>query len=516
MSGRGADRVTTPLVRRDGELVEASWPEALDAAVAGLKAAGASTGVLTGGRLTREVAAQYAALARDTLGTEDIDCRARAISAEETEFLWRLAQTRPRPSAPGAAGAGPLGSDDPGPAPVTYSASGAGAGQSGSDDPGPGPVTYSDLEAAGHVVLVGFEPEDEAPIVFLRLRKANRRNKVKVTVIAPYLSVGSAKLNATLVATAPGAEAAALAALDLDEGTVVLGGERLATSPGALQALAQTSQKGARWAWIPRRPGEIGALQAGAFPRPTGRAADAIVAALNSGDLKAVVIGGVELQDLPDPKAAQAALRKAFTVSLEQRLSDAAELADVVLPVNLLEETSGTFVNWEWRDCPVAQVITRPASPMTEIRVLQALAEALAQAPGGPAVAGPGSGIGARDSAPSAGPLAEAADDPAASAGPILATHRELLDDARLTDNETALIASARPVVARVNGRTAQTFGLGDAARVTLNGVAFDLVVDDTVVDGVVWAPARARGHDLAAAGLVVGRPVALAKEAAA
>jgi NADH-quinone oxidoreductase subunit G len=40
--------------------------------------------------------------------------------------------------------------------------------------PGRGAVTYDDLSAAPAVLLAGFEPEEESPIVFLRLRRAVR------------------------------------------------------------------------------------------------------------------------------------------------------------------------------------------------------------------------------------------------------------------------------------------------------------------------------------------------------
>ena len=43
--------------------------------------------------------------------------------------------------------------------------------------PDGGAVTYADLEDAKAVLLVGFEPEEESPIVFLRLRKAVRRDR---------------------------------------------------------------------------------------------------------------------------------------------------------------------------------------------------------------------------------------------------------------------------------------------------------------------------------------------------
>src|SRR3569833_1550866 len=118
------ERLTTPLVRRDGELQPASWPEAWAAAAEGLAAARAAggVGVLPGGRRTVEDAYAYAKFARVALGTNDIDARARAHSAEELAFLA---------------------------AHVAGTALGAGA------------VTYEELTAVSAVLLVGFEPEEE-------------------------------------------------------------------------------------------------------------------------------------------------------------------------------------------------------------------------------------------------------------------------------------------------------------------------------------------------------------------
>ena len=51
-------------------------------------------------------------------------------------------------------------------------------------------------------------------------------------------------------------------------------GERLATVPGGLSAAARLADAtGARLAWVPRRAGERGALEAGALPGllPGGR-----------------------------------------------------------------------------------------------------------------------------------------------------------------------------------------------------------------------------------------------------
>ena len=135
------DRITTPQIREeDGKLRSASWSEALGVAAAGLAAAAGRAGVLVGGRSTVEDAYAYAKFARMVLGTNDIDFRIRPHSDEEAEFL--------------AANV---------------------AGQ-------PMTVSYADLENAPAVLLAGFEPEEESPIVFLRLRKAARRNGVQVLV----------------------------------------------------------------------------------------------------------------------------------------------------------------------------------------------------------------------------------------------------------------------------------------------------------------------------------------------
>ncbi len=155
---------------RSGNLVEATWPEALEAAAAGLRRAldGDGVGVLPGGRLTEEDAYAYAKFARVALGTNDIDYRARANSDEELAFL---------------------GSKIAGTTPTT------------------GGVSYADLERAGTVLLVGLEPEEESPIVFLRLRKGVVAGRNRVHSIAPIASRGLIKLAGTVIPTTPGSEA---------------------------------------------------------------------------------------------------------------------------------------------------------------------------------------------------------------------------------------------------------------------------------------------------------------------
>ena len=68
-------------------------------------------------------------------------------------------------------------------------------------------MTFADLETASSVLLVCFEPEEEAGAVFLRLRKANRKRGLSSWTLAPYLSNGARKIGAQLMPALPGAEA---------------------------------------------------------------------------------------------------------------------------------------------------------------------------------------------------------------------------------------------------------------------------------------------------------------------
>ena len=120
-------------------------------------------------------------------------------------------------------------------------------------------TTYKDLDKADQVVLVGFEPEDESPIVFLRLYKQVRKRGLKIVSDAAYASRGSKKLNATLIKSASEIS-------NLTEKSVVIIGERAAEVSGAIStAVAAAKSSNAKLAWIPRRAGERGALFAGAI-----------------------------------------------------------------------------------------------------------------------------------------------------------------------------------------------------------------------------------------------------------
>ncbi len=499
---RAEDRLSHPQVRdEDGSLRPASWPEAFAVAARGLAQARDSGGVglLPGGRLTAEDAFAWSTFARVALGTNDIDFRARPHSAEEAQFL---------------------------------------ASQVATTTPWDGGVSYADLERAGAVVLLGLEPEDEAGTIFLRLRKAVRNGTTRVLSLAPYASRGLDKLGGTLVPVVPGEEAAVIAGLveqgehGIDKTAVLLVGERLATSPGALSAVSTLAARtGARLAWVPRRAGDRGAVETGCLPgllpggRPLddpaarvdaaaawgvasvpadpGRDGDAIVAAAAAGHLGGLVVGGVDPDDTADPAAFRDALAaSSFVVALELRETDVTRAADVVFPIAPASDKAGTFVTWEGRPRPFEPVFANPAS-LADVRVLAGIAEELG-APLGfrtPHEARRAMAqMGPWDGEPSPAPTFPAATSPLTPGdGVVLSTWKQMIDAGSLQDGDEHLAATARPAVVRVSPTVHAALGdvvvlTGDRGSLTLPAQ-----VTPDLADGVVWVPARSVGRGVLA-----------------
>jgi NADH-quinone oxidoreductase subunit G len=375
--------------------------------------------------------------------------------------------------------------------------------------------------------------------VYLRLRKAARKHGLPVHAVAPFASNGLQKMQGTLIETAPGGEAAALNGLAggdgellpllSEPGAVILVGERLAGSPGALSAAARLADRtGARLAWVPRRAGERGAIEAGALPgllpggRPLsddtaraqaargwhvadlpsteGRDAEAILAAAADGSLGALLVGGIDPNDFADPDAVLAALDAAgFVVSLELRRSAVTERADVVFPIAPAAEKAGTYVNWEGRQRSFAGALPPTATP--DCRVLDTLADEVGIDLGFPTVAAglaELNGLGAWDGAPAAAPSVEAAPAPTPGAGEaVLAGWRMLLDEGRLQDGEPHLAGTARRPVVRLSAATANAVGAADGDDVTVSTARGAITLPLTITempDQVAWLPLNSPG----------------------
>lgn len=73
---KASNRITAPMKRQGGKLVQTTWEDALKAAADALKNAGANTGFIAAGSLTNEEAYAVQALARDVVGSANIDTTA--------------------------------------------------------------------------------------------------------------------------------------------------------------------------------------------------------------------------------------------------------------------------------------------------------------------------------------------------------------------------------------------------------------------------------------------------------
>jgi NADH-quinone oxidoreductase subunit G len=333
----------------------------------------------------------------------------------------------------------------------------------------------------------------------------------------------------------------------------------LAESPGALSAVIRLAEvTGARVAWVPRRAGERGAVEAGALPgllpggRPVsdpaarvdvaaawgtgslpstpGRDLSGILTAAARHELGGLLVGGVDLDDLPDPAAARAALEAApFVVNLEVRSGSVTPYADVVFPVAPPAEKTGTFLNWEgrWRGFPKALA----SNALTDGQVLDSIAGeggtwlGLRDAPAAYAeLAELGGWEGARPAAPTE-PTPHPDLTVASNGDPtrgVLSTWSMLLDRGRLQDGEPYLAGTAHRAVARLSPATAAALGLllntGSGVRagaVTVSTDRGEITLPLAVTpmpDGVVWLPANSPGSTVRATlGAGNGDPVRLA-----
>ncbi|MEE8600936.1 NADH-quinone oxidoreductase subunit G [Euzebya tangerina] len=338
------ERLTTPLVRGDsGSLQPTSWVAAIDAAAEALHGVDPTrVGILTGGRLTDEDAYAVSRFARDVIGTDNVDFRV-APHADDLAVLPAIA--------------------------------------------GETAVTNERIEDASAVVIVGLEPHEELPLLFLRLRKAWRDRGLKIVVVGPVMG-RLEEIAWQWLPTEVGGEAAALEALAdgsvdalapitgvLDHHSVVLAGERLAASDGALpaaRALADTV--GAGFAWVPRKPGARGAVEAGLLPGslPGGRPLEApgpvasawtrlpeepgmdagsTLSAAANGEIDVLWLIGVDpASDFDHPELGRQALRKVPTVIASDLLpTETVRLSDIVFPATAPPERVGSFTNWEGR-----------------------------------------------------------------------------------------------------------------------------------------------------------------------
>ena len=373
-------RVVHPMVRRNGALVECSWPEALNAAAEALRdvlaADGAGQiGVLGGARGTNEDAYVWARFAKGVLRTDNVDAQ--------------LGDGLPADVALGLPHA-----------------------------------TIADLDRARGIVVLGVDPKEELPVLYLRARRAAVELGVPLIDIAPT-ATGLTPYAAASIRYAPGEQGAvvadlagalggaaggtddvtaAVAALADREGdlVVIVGRGNLAESPdatvAAISALAGVDRT--RFLVALRRGNVRGALDLGlapgflpgrvaledgrdwfedawgAVPGETGLDALGILRAAADGRIGALVLLGADPHgDCPDRALAAAGVTGArFVIAVDTFLTESSSRADVFLPVTTWGEQDGTVTNIEGRVQRVARKVSPDGTAMPDWRIAAELA----------------------------------------------------------------------------------------------------------------------------------------------
>jgi NADH-quinone oxidoreductase subunit G len=367
-------RLSAPLLRGpDGTLAEVRWSDALAAAAKAIRSSvertgGTGVGVIGGARLTNEAAYAWAKLAKGVIGTDSVDAQlGDGLPAELVASL---------PAA-----------------------------------------TIDDACAPGATVLViGSDPKDELPVLFLRLRDAVTRGKAKLIELSATTTSLSDLAWRSLRAR-PGAVDEVVAqivagddavadvrdALAAGPFTVVLGRGSVAEGPGSTVAAALALLDAfpqARFLSALRRGNVHGAIDMGLAPGllPGRVALDAGRAAYGdvwptvpdqvgldtAGMLEATVAGTIDtlillgadpLADVPDQELARRALAAATTIIAVDTLANASTaLADVVLPAAGFGEVDGTTTNLEGRVTAVNQKVTAPGTARPDWMIAAELA----------------------------------------------------------------------------------------------------------------------------------------------
>jgi NADH-quinone oxidoreductase subunit G len=370
------ERVRGPRLRAGAT----EWETAVERAAAGLRAAGGKVAAIVGDA-SNEEGYLVQRLLREALGAPHVDSRpSRGPSREQ---IVRLAQ--PELAA-----------------------------------------KVRDIDDADAILVLGTDPLHSSPILDLRVRKAIRRNGAKVGVaterptaldggaeaIARYAPGEAAHFLSELAGAMGGAENVATPLADAireaGDGenparVVVIWGERLARdgATDALLALADAlgvaATEGAGLLEIPDTTNARGLREAGCLPdagpglsepnpalipsggTKAGFATEEIRAALESGELEALILFGVDpLRDFPDSAAWTRALTAAKHVvafSMFETLTTAA--ADVVFPLETHAEKDGTVTHPDGRLQRVRPSAGRPSDIRSNIQVLSELSTAL-------------------------------------------------------------------------------------------------------------------------------------------
>jgi NADH-quinone oxidoreductase subunit G len=372
------ERVSEPLVRWAGNLEPASWEEALEAAARGLAPAGERSAAIVGGAASNEEGYLVQRLLRTALGSGNVDSRSGGGPGRELS----AALSDPALSVPIAA-----------------------------------------IDEADAVLLIGCDPLHSMPILDLRLRKAVRRNGVRLA-IASERPTALDGVSEESVRYAPGDAAGFLEALaaQLGDGspsdpyreqaeraasslrpgkTVVLYSERIGQGRDGAEALSALREcaralrldaEGAGLMEVPDAANGRGLREVGCLPGSgpgfeaagAGLDAAAIRDAGAGDELDALLLFEANpVRDCPGgPQWREALARTDFIVAFSMFDDESTAQADVVFPAESHAEKEGTVTHPDGRLQRVRPNVPPPAGARPPWQVLAELSARLGEETG--------------------------------------------------------------------------------------------------------------------------------------
>ena len=367
------DRLTTPLVKRGGELVAVGWAEALDIVANRIdliseEDGGSAFGVIGGARGTNEDAYALSKFARVTLGTNNVDCR--MDDALSSHFL------------------------------------------AGSVDR----ALISDLDTADTILIWAADLKEEHPNLYLRARRAAQELGVKLIIVHPRATGlddrATHKLHyrpgggfALLDEIAEGAHPEIASALAAQKVVAIVGQTSFADDSKlaeSVAALVRSKAGTVRIMPLARRANTFGALDMGLgpdlipgrvsvgsigcanlaeswgeFPTSPGKDTRLILEGLDDGEIRCLLLVGADpVNDLPIAAIARDALEAAeYVVSIDLFLNDSNADADVILPALGFAEKEGLVTNVEGRVQKVNAISPGPGQARADWSILADIAD---------------------------------------------------------------------------------------------------------------------------------------------
>ncbi len=350
------DRLTTPLIRRNGRLEEATWEEALDLVASRLRASRdrgrGRVAFLGGRRLTNEDAFVAARFFREVVGTPHLDHRVDAPpSGASLDIPWGLRSS------------------------------------------------IDEISRGDVFILIGCDITEEYPVLWLRMKPAVDRGGALVSIHARHLEIRRHVLHELVVrydrlAEAVEALEAAVAGAGADvtpAAATIAAGARVHILVGRagldaprgvalLRAAVRLAARTGGTLHVARgRGNDIGAQRFGLIPAEGGWSAPEILNRAAAGAVDVLYIAGSDPATAVTDRAAWEAARRGtgFLIVHDAFLSATAQAADVVLPALVLPEKDGTTTNLEGRTLPLRAAAAGPGRARADREIFALLAARL-------------------------------------------------------------------------------------------------------------------------------------------